>query len=48
MGVDYVVIIFDMEVQPLVTHNAACKRYLHRCSEQSFAIRAYAMLAEMS
>ena len=23
MGVDYVVIGFDMEVQPLVTHNAA-------------------------
>ena len=23
MGVDYVVIVFDMEVQPLVTHNAA-------------------------
>ena len=23
MGVDYVVIWFDMEVQPLVTHNAA-------------------------
>ena len=24
MGVDYVVIGFDMEVQPLVTHKAAC------------------------
>ena len=23
MGVDYIVIGFDMEVQPLVTHNAA-------------------------
>ena len=23
MGVDYVVIGFDMEVQPLITHNAA-------------------------
>ena len=23
MGVDYLVIAFDMEVQPLVTHNAA-------------------------
>ena len=23
MGVDYVVIRFDMDVQPLVTHNAA-------------------------
>ena len=33
MGVDYVVIGFDMEVQPLVTHNAAGlarERYLHR------------------
>ena len=33
MGVDYVVIGFDMEVQPLVTHNAARplrERYLHR------------------
>ena len=28
MGVDYVVIGFDMEVQPLVTHNAA----RHLCS----------------
>ena len=24
MGEDYVVIGFDMEIQPLVTHNAAC------------------------
>ena len=24
MGVNYVVMGFDMEVQPLVTHNAAC------------------------
>ena len=24
IGVDYVVIGFDMEVQPLVTHNAIC------------------------
>ena len=47
MGVDYVVIGFDMKVQPLVTHNAAglSERYLHRCHEQSFAIRAYAMSA---
>ena len=30
MGVDYVVIGFDMEVQPSVTHNAA-DRYLQRC-----------------
>ena len=34
MGVDFVVIGFDMEVQPLVTHNAAWpfmrKRYWHR------------------
>ena len=40
MGVDYVVIGYDMEVQPLVTHNAASyphcsltfmrERYLHR------------------
>ena len=44
MGIDYVVIGFDMEVQPLVTHNAA-EGYLHRCLEQSFAIRAYAMRA---
>ena len=49
MGVDYIVISFDMEVQPLATHNAAltfmCESYLHRCREQSFAIRAYAMSA---
>ena len=25
MGVDYVVIGFNMEVQPLVTHNVACR-----------------------
>ena len=35
MGVDYVVIGFDMEVQPVVTHNAAlcvstiCIDHLH-------------------
>ena len=37
MGVDYVVIGFDMEVQPLITHNTAgplwmsaiCIDYLH-------------------
>ena len=40
MGVDYVVIGFDMEVQPFLRE---C--YLHRCCEQSFAIRAYAMRA---
>ena len=47
MGADYVVIGFDMEVQPLVTHNAAflCERYFSRCHEQSFAIPAYAMSA---
>ena len=48
MGVDYVVIAFDMEVQPLATDNKAwplCVSYLHRCREQSFAIRAYAMSA---
>ena len=47
MGVDYVVIGFDMEVQPLVTHNAAwplsvsafCIDYLHMSS---------ALLAKMS
>ena len=27
MGIDYVVIGFDMEVQPLVTHNAARPLY---------------------
>ena len=49
MGVDYVIIGFDMEVQPFVTHNAALtflrERYLHRCREHPFAIRAYAMSA---
>ena len=42
MGVDYVVIGFDMEVQPLVTHNAAgplcvstiCIDHLHICQER--------------
>ena len=46
MGVDYVVIGFDMEVQPLVTHSAAWPFCVSaRCREQSFAIRAYAMSA---
>ena len=40
---------FDMEVQPLVTHNAAWPLYvsaiLHRCREQSFAIPACAISA---
>ena len=49
MGIDYVVIGFDMKVQPLVTHKYSltfmCERYLRRCREQSFAIRAYAMRA---
>ena len=46
MGVDYVVIGFDMEVQPLNTHKAFMReRYLHRRCEQSFAIGAYAMSA---
>ena len=49
MGVCYEVIGFDMEVQPLVTHNCSLTfmhgRYLYRCREQSFAIRAYAMSA---
>ena len=46
MGVDYVVIGFDMEVQPLITHNAAwplcvsafCIDHLHmphRCHEHT-------------
>ena len=43
MGVDYVVIGFDMEVQCSLIF--LCERYLHRCREQSFAIRVYAMSA---
>ena len=39
MGIDYLVIGFDMEVQPLVSHNAArplfCGRCLYRCCVQS-------------
>ena len=38
------VIGFNIQVQPLVTHNVR-ECYLHRCREQSFAIRAYAMRA---
>ena len=34
MGVDYLVIVFDMEVQPLVIHNAAW----HRCRGRSYEI----------
>ena len=46
MGVGYVVICFDMEVQPLQCSMTSMReRYLHRCREQSFAIRAQAMSA---
>ena len=48
MGVEYVIIGFDMDVQPLVTQCSSTfmhERYWHRCREQSFAIRAYAMSA---
>ena len=49
MGVDYVVIGFDVEVQPLVTHNAAWPLrvsaiYIDVVSN-SFAIRTCAMSA---
>ena len=52
MGVDYIVIGFDMEVQPLVTHSSLtfilCSRiwpepYLHRSREHSLAIPTYTM-----
>ena len=47
MGADYVVIDFDMEVQPLSYPRCSLtflhERYLRRCCEQSFAIHAYAM-----
>ena len=42
MGVDYVVIGFDMEVQPLVTHNAARPFCVSAICIAS-AIRAYAI-----
>ena len=46
---DYAVIGFDMEVQPLVTHNAACPLCVSAICigvvSKSFAIRAYAMSA---
>ena len=49
MDVEYVVIGFDMEVQPINYPQCSLiflrERYLHRCREQSFAIRAYAMSA---
>ena len=49
MSVDYVVMGFDMEVQPGVTPQCSLtfmrERCLHRCREQSFAIRAYAISA---
>ena len=49
MGLDYEVIGFDMEVQPLVSPQCNLtfmhERYLHRCRKQSFAICACAMSA---
>ena len=44
MGVDYVVIGFDMDISyPPCSLTFMRDRCLHRCREQSFAIRAYAM-----
>ena len=48
MGVDYVGIGFDMEVQPLVPTmqlDRFREHYLPRCRDQSFAFCAYAMSA---
>ena len=45
MGIDYVVIGFDMEVHPQCSLTFMRKHYLHRCCEQPFAICAYAMSA---
>ena len=49
MGVDNVVIGFDMEYTtisyPQCSLTFLCERYLYRCREQSFAIRAYVMSA---
>ena len=49
MGADYVVIGFDMEVQPLSYPQCSLtflrEHFLRRCCEQSFAIHAYAMSA---
>ena len=49
MGVDFVAISFDMDVQPISYPQCSltflCESYLHRYREQSFAIRAYAMSA---
>ena len=49
MGVAYVVIGFDMEVQTIIYPQCSLtflrERYLHRCREQSFAVRTYAMSA---
>ena len=36
MGVDYVIIGFDMEIQPLVTHNAAWPL----CSARAYGLSA--------
>ena len=44
MGVDYVVIGTAISY-PQCSLIFMCKRYLHRCREQSFAIRTYAMSA---
>ena len=47
MGVDYVVIGFDSTAisYPQCSLTLMHERYLHRCREQSFAVRAYAMSA---
>ena len=42
MGVDYIVIGFDISY-PQCSLTFIRERYLDRCREQSFAIRAYAM-----
>ena len=45
MGVDYVLIGFDREVNPQCSLIFMHERYLYRCREQSIAIRAGAMSA---
>ena len=49
MGVDYVVTGFDMEVQPLSYPQCSLTfmrvHSIHRCHEQSLAIRTYAINA---
>ena len=45
MGVNYLVIAFDLEVQPFVTHNAACPLGIW-CEHCSYVVSSHNLFAQ--